>query len=73
MDDGWKRVWAEMTNAELEDRLFTYLWLSLNTINAHAGRIAQLIQEAERRGQFGIAERARVRAETTPVAKVGSV
>jgi hypothetical protein len=30
VDDGcWKRVWAEMTDSELEDRLFTYLWLSL--------------------------------------------
>jgi hypothetical protein len=72
VDDGCrKQVWAEMTDAELEDRLFTYIWLSVHTPNAHAGRIAQLIQEAERRGQFGIAERARVRAETTPVAKAG--
>ena len=44
MDDGWKQVWAEMTDAELEDRLFTYLWLSLHTPHAHAGRVAQLIQ-----------------------------
>ena len=71
VDDGWKRVWAEMTDSELEDRLFTYLWLARNTINPHADRIAQIIQEAERRGQVGIAERARVRAETTPVAKAG--
>ena len=69
MDDGWKQVWAEMTDSELEDRLFTYLWLSLHTPNAHAGRVAQLIQEAERRGQVGMVERARVRAERTPVAK----
>jgi hypothetical protein len=69
IDDGcWKRVWAEMTDSELEDRLFTYLWLSLHTPNAHAGRVAQLIEEAERRGQAGMVERARVKAETTPVA-----
>ena len=51
VNDGcWKQVWAEMTDSELEDRLFTYLWLSLHTPNnAHAGRLAQLIQEAERR------------------------
>jgi hypothetical protein len=70
IDDGcWKQVWAEMTDSELEDRLFPYLWLSLHTPNAHAGRVAQLVQEAERRGQLGIVERARVRAETTPVAE----
>lgn len=46
MDDGWKRVWAEMADEELEDRLLTYLWLSLHTLDEHAGRIAQLIQEA---------------------------
>jgi hypothetical protein len=56
-DAGWKQVWAEMTDSELEDRLFTYLWLSLNTPNGHAGRIAQLIQEAERRGQPDMVER----------------
>ena len=42
VDDGWKRVWAEMTDSELEDRLFTYLWLSLHTINPHAGRESPL-------------------------------
>jgi len=27
IDDGcWKQVWAEMTDSELGDRLFTYLW-----------------------------------------------
>jgi len=41
LDDGWKRVWAEMTDAELEDRLFTYLWLARKTINPHANRVAQ--------------------------------
>ena len=28
-----------MTDSELEDQLFTYLWLSLHTPNAHAGRV----------------------------------
>jgi hypothetical protein len=70
IDDGcWKQVWAEMTVSELEDPLFTYLWLSLHTPNAHAGRLAQLIQEAERRSEAGMVERARVKAEATPVAK----
>jgi hypothetical protein len=70
IDDGcWKQVWAEMTDPELEDRLFTYLWLSLHTPNGHADRVAQLIEEAERRGQAGMVERARVKSETTPVTK----
>jgi hypothetical protein len=69
IDDGWKQVWAEMADSELEERLFTYLWLSLNTINPHADRVAQLIQEAERRGKPEMEERARMKAETTPVAK----
>ena len=35
VDNGcWKQVWAEMADAELEDRLFT-----LHTPNAHAGPI----------------------------------
>jgi hypothetical protein len=52
-DDGCrKQVWAEMTDSELEDRLFTYLWLSLHTPNAHASRVARLIQEAERRDKI---------------------
>jgi hypothetical protein len=67
-DECWKRVWAEMTDSQLEDRLFTYLWLSFHTPNSHAGRVAQLIAEAERRGQDGMVERARAKAETTPVA-----
>jgi hypothetical protein len=69
IDDGcWKQVWAEMTDSELEDRLFTYLWLSFHTPNSHADRVAQLIAEAERRDQAGMVERARVKAETTPIA-----
>jgi hypothetical protein len=51
--------------------LFTYF--GSRSPNAHAGRVAQLIQETERRGKPEMVERARVRAETTPVAKVGSV
>ena len=71
IDDGcWKQVWAEMTDSELEDRLFIYLWLSLHTPNAHAGRVAQLIEEAERRRRAVMGARARVKAETTPEAKV---
>jgi hypothetical protein len=68
-DECWKRVWAEMTDSELEDRLFTYLCFSSHNTNSHAGRVAQLIEEAERRGLAGMAERAGVKAETTPEAK----
>ena len=69
MGDGWKQVWAEMTDAELEDHLFTYLWLSLHTLNKHASRVAQLIQEAEQREKPEMVERARMKAEATRVAK----
>ena len=62
IDDEWRRVWAEMTDEELEKRLFTYLWLALNTPNSHANRLRQLADEAERRGQAGMVERARLRA-----------
>jgi hypothetical protein len=36
MDDlheEWVSVWSGMTDEELEDRLFTYLWLSLHSSN----------------------------------------
>jgi hypothetical protein len=69
MDDGWSRVWAEMTDQELEEALFRYLWLAHHTPNAHAGRVAQLVREAERRRQPEMVARARLRAETTPAAK----
>jgi hypothetical protein len=70
VDDAcWKQVWAEMTDPKLEERLLTYLWLSLHTPNGHAGRIAQLIQEAERRGKPEMVEMAHMKAETTPVAE----
>ena len=57
-----------MLNDRLHSR-FTYLWLSLHTPNSHAGRLAQLIKEAERRGQHGMVQRARAKAEVTPIAK----
>ena len=55
-----------MTDSELEDRLFTYLWLSLHTPNAHAGPGGPTYRGSERRGQAGMVERARLKAETTP-------
>jgi hypothetical protein len=70
MDDGWSRVWSEMTDQELEEALFRYLWLAHHTPNAHAGRVAQLIAEAERRERSEMIERARAKAATTPVARL---
>ena len=64
MDDGWRLVWAEMTDEELEGRLFTYHWLARNTPNTHPGRIAQLEAEAVRRGRPDMVERAKQRAAT---------
>jgi hypothetical protein len=31
IDDEWRRVWARMTDEELEERLFTYFWLAMKT------------------------------------------
>jgi hypothetical protein len=63
IDDDWRRVWAEMTDEELEARLSTYHWLAMTTPNSHAGRLRQLADEAERRGQAAMVERAKLRAQ----------
>jgi hypothetical protein len=52
-DDGWPQVWAKTSDKELGDRLQDYRWLAANGPNQHAGRIAQLVAEAERRDAFG--------------------
>ena len=57
IDDAcWKQVWAEMTVSEMEDRRSFY---------------ERPRADAERRGQHGMVERARAKAETTPAAKCG--
>jgi hypothetical protein len=71
IDDDWRRVWAEMTDGELEGRLFTYYWLAMNTPNSHGIRLRQLADEAERRGQAAMVERARLRAETATAGDTG--
>ena len=67
-DDEWRRVWAQMTDEELEDRLFTYFWLAMKTPNSQSNRLRELVDEAERRGQAAMVERARLRAANTPAA-----
>jgi hypothetical protein len=57
-----------MTDEELEARLFTYHWLALSTPNSHAIRLRQLADEAERRGQAAMVERAKLRAAATAMA-----
>jgi hypothetical protein len=64
----WRRVLAEMTDEELEDGLFTYFWLAMNTPNSHRNRLRDLVDEAERRGLAAMVERARLRAANTPAA-----
>ena len=64
IDADWRRVWAEMTDKELEGRLFTYYWLAMDTPNSHGDRLRQLADEAERRGQAAMVERAKLRART---------
>jgi len=62
MNDEWRRVWALMTDEELEDRLFTYFWLAMKTPNPLSNRLRELVDEAERRGQAAMVERAKLRA-----------
>ena len=45
-DDGWPKVWAEISDEELPDRLRHYLFLAANGRNPHAGRIALASQTA---------------------------
>ena len=66
MNDEWRRVWALMTDEELEDRLFTYFWLAMKTPNSHSNRLRDLVDEAERRGLAAMVERARLRAANLP-------
>jgi hypothetical protein len=66
MDDEWRRVWAQMTDEDLEDRLFMYFWLAMNTPNSQSNRLRELVDEAERRGQAAMMERAKLRAADMP-------
>jgi hypothetical protein len=56
-DASFVRVWAEFDDERLESTLFDYLWLAATGPNDHAGRIAQLEVEAERRGRAELIER----------------
>lgn len=57
-DDGWPRVWAEMSDEELRERLRHYRFLVANGPNRHAGRIVQLVAEADRRGKAQMVDEA---------------
>jgi hypothetical protein len=54
-DDGWPKVWTEMTDEEL---LRHYLFLAANGPNQHAKRIAQLVAEADKRGKAEMVDEA---------------
>jgi hypothetical protein len=58
-DDGWPKVWAEMSDDELRNRLRHYLFLAANSPPKHAKRIAQLVAEADKRGKAEIVDEAR--------------
>ena len=58
----WLSVLAQMTDEELEDGLFTYFWLTMKTPNSHSNRLRDLVDEAERRGQAAMVERAKLHA-----------
>jgi hypothetical protein len=62
----WQSVLAQMTDEELEDELFTYFWLAMNTPNSHSHRLRDLVDEAERRGLAAMVERAKLRAANIP-------
>jgi hypothetical protein len=68
IDDERRRVWAQMTDEELEDRLFTYFWLAMKTPNSQSNRLRELVDEAERRGLAAMVERAKLRAANIPAA-----
>jgi hypothetical protein len=57
-DDGWPKVWADMSDDELRDRLRHYLFLAANSPLQHAKRIAQLVAEAEKRGKAEMVDEA---------------
>ena len=57
----WTEVWKALTDERLEETLYAYVWLSVNTPNSHASRIAALIQECRRRGRSDIPERVQAR------------
>ena len=58
-DDGWPRVWADMTDEELRDRLRHYPFLAANSPLKHEKRIAQLVTEADKRGKAEMVDEAR--------------
>ena len=66
MVDSWRSVLAQMTDEDLEDRLFTYFWRAMKTPNSHSNRLRDLVDEAERRGLAAMVERARLRAANLP-------
>jgi hypothetical protein len=57
-DDGWSKVWAEMSDEELRDRLRHYLFLAATSPLKHAKRIAQLVAEADQRGNAEMVDEA---------------
>ena len=54
------------TDEELGDGLLTYFWLAMKTPNSQSNRLRELVDEAERRGQAALVERAKLRAANLP-------
>jgi hypothetical protein len=57
-DDGWPKVWAEMSDEELRDRLRHYLFLAASGPLQHAKRIAQPVAGADKRGKAEMVDEA---------------
>jgi hypothetical protein len=54
-DDGWRKIWAKLSDGELRDRLQYYVFLALNSgplgPHKYAKLLAQLAAEADKRGK----------------------
>jgi hypothetical protein len=60
----WAKIWASMTDVELEKVAKDYAWLAENSPLAHTDRRDQIFEECERRERSDMVERARTYAIT---------
>lgn len=68
MPDNWLSVWSVLSDDGLEKRLRYYLWLARAVPATYDRRVAQLIEEAQRRGKPEIAEHAKTWVEESKTA-----
>jgi hypothetical protein len=68
MDDEWRRVWAQMTDEELLERLFTYFWLAVKTSDSQSNRLRELSMKPKDAAKAAMVERAKLRVANIPAA-----